>query len=128
MHSFGYSLTMKNIDLAKLNQDITQFVTERDWDQFHSVKNLSMALNVESAELMEIFQWMSEEKSNQIKSDPKLMVKVEDEVADIFVYLMRILNKTEIDLEKAVRNKMKKNADKYPVELSKGNSKKYDEL
>ncbi len=112
----------------KLNQDITQFVTERDWDQFHSVKNLSMALNVESAELMEIFQWMPEEKSNAIKDDPKLMVKVEDEVADIFVYLMRILNKTEIDLEKAVRNKMKKNADKYPVALSKGNSKKYDEL
>lgn len=87
-----------------------------------------MALSVESAELMEIFQWLSEEKSNNVKSDPKILSKVEDEVADVFVYLMRILNKTEIDLEKAVRNKMKKNADKYPVELSKGNSKKYDEL
>ncbi len=119
---------MKNIDLKKLNQDIEAFVKERDWDQFHSVKNLSMALNVESAELMEIFQWLSEEKSNQVKSDPKILSKVEDEVADIFVYLMRILSKTEIDLEKAVRNKMQKNADKYPVELSKGNSKKYDEL
>lgn len=112
----------------KLNQDIEQFVKERDWEQFHSVKNLTMALNVESAELMEIFQWLSEEKSNNVKSDPKILAKVEDEVADVFVYLMRILNKTEIDLEKAVRNKMKKNADKYPVELSKGNSKKYDEL
>lgn len=120
--------TMKNIDLMKLNQDIEQFVKERDWEQFHSVKNLTMALNVESAELMEIFQWLSEEKSNNVKSDPKILAKVEDEVADVFVYLMRILNKTEIDLEKAVRNKMKKNADKYPVELSKGNSKKYDEL
>lgn len=112
----------------KLDQDITQFVKERDWEQFHSVKNLTMALNVESSELMEIFQWLSEEKSNDVKSDPKILSKVEDEVADVFVYLMRILNKTEIDLEKAVRNKMKKNADKYPVELSKGNSKKYDEL
>ncbi len=119
---------MKNIDLMKLNEDINQFVKERDWDQFHSVKNLSMALNVESAELMEIFQWLTEEKSNNIKSDPKLLSKVEDEVADVFVYLMRILNKTNIDLEKAVQNKMKKNADKYPVELSKGNSKKYDEF
>ena len=128
MRSFGYSLTMKNIDLMKLNQDITQFVKERDWDQFHSVKNLTMALNVESSELMEIFQWLSEEKSNDIKNDPKILSKVEDEVADVFVYLMRILSKTEIDLEKAVRNKMKKNADKYPVELSRGNSKKYDEL
>ncbi len=112
----------------KLDQDITQFVKERDWEQFHSVKNLTMALNVESSELMEIFQWLSEEKSNDVKSDPQILSKVEDEVADVFVYLMRILNKTEIDLEKAVRNKMKKNADKYPVELSKGNSKKYDEL
>lgn len=112
----------------KLDQDITQFVKERDWEQFHSVKNLTMALNVESSELMEIFQWLSEEKSNDVKSDSKILSKVEDEVADVFVYLMRILNKTEIDLEKAVRNKMKKNADKYPVELSKGNSKKYDEL
>lgn len=128
MRSFGYSLTMKNIDLMKLNQDIEQFVKERDWDQFHSVKNLTMALNVESSELMEIFQWLSEEKSNNVKSDPETLRKVEDEVADVFVYLMRILSKTEIDLEKAVRNKMKKNADKYPVELSKGNSKKYDEL
>lgn len=128
LSSFGYSLAMKNIDLKKLNQDIEQFVKDRDWDQFHSVKNLSMALNVESAELMEIFQWLTEEKSNQIKNDPKLLSKVEDEVADVFIYLMRILSKTEIDLEKAVRNKMQKNADKYPVELSKGNSKKYDEL
>lgn len=112
----------------KLNQDIEQFVKERDWDQFHSVKNLTMALNVESAELMEIFQWLSEEKSNNVKTDAKIISKVEDEVADVFVYLMRILSKTDIDLEKAVRNKMKKNADKYPVELSKGNSKKYDEL
>lgn len=70
--------TMKNIDLMKLNQDIEQFVKERDWEQFHSVKNLTMALNVESAELMEIFQWLSEEKSNNVKSDPKILAKVED--------------------------------------------------
>jgi dCTP diphosphatase len=119
---------MKNIDLEKLNRDIEHFVHERDWDQFHSVKNLAMALSVESSELLEIFQWQTEASSNVVKNDPQVMSKVEDEVADIFLYLMRILNKTEIDLEKAVRNKMKKNADKYPVELSKGNAKKYDEL
>jgi NTP pyrophosphatase (non-canonical NTP hydrolase) len=119
---------MKNIDLKKLNQDIEQFIQDRDWDQFHSVKNLTMALNVESSELMEIFQWISEEKSNQIKDDPKVLSKVEDEVADVFVYLMRIMSKSGIDLETAVRNKMKKNADKYPVELARGNSKKYNEF
>lgn len=118
---------MKNIDLNRLNQDIEQFVKDRDWDKFHSVKNLSMALSVECSELVEIFQWLSEEESNQIKQNPKVLSKVEDEVADVFVYLLGILNKTDIDLESAVRNKMKKNAEKYPIELSRGNSKKYDE-
>jgi dCTP diphosphatase len=119
---------MKNIDLKTLNQDIQQFINARDWEQFHSVKNLSMALAVESSELMEIFQWLSEEKSNQVKDDAKLLGKVEDEVADIFLYLMRILSKSEIDLEQVVRNKMKKNAEKYPVELARGNNKKYNEF
>lgn len=124
---FGYSGEMKNIDLEKLNNDILQFVTERDWEQFHSVKNLSMAMSVEASELMELFQWMTEEDSNNIKNDPKNLSKLEDEVADVFVYLMRILHKTDIDLEKAVRQKMKKNAEKYPVDKSRGNSKKYNE-
>src|SRR6478672_7005353 len=114
---------MKNIDLQKLNADIETFVSERDWDQFHSVKNLSMALSVESSELLEIFQWMKEADSNLVKNDPKIMQKVEDEVADIFVYLMRIISKTDIDLEKVVRAKMKKNAEKYPADKVKGNSK-----
>lgn len=119
---------MKNIDLQKLNQDIEHFVSEREWDQFHSVKNLSMALSVESSELLEIFQWMSEEDSNHIKNNSQVMGKIEDEVADIFVYLLRIISKTDIDLEQVVRNKMRKNAQKYPVEKSRGNSKKYNEL
>lgn len=119
---------MKNIDLQKLNQDIEHFVSEREWDQFHSVKNLSMALSVESSELLEIFQWMNEKDSNLIKNNPKVMGQIEDEVADIFVYLLRIISKTDIDLEQAVRNKMHKNAQKYPVEKSRGNSKKYNEL
>lgn len=118
---------MKNIDLQKLNADIETFVSERDWDQFHSVKNLSMALSVESSELLEIFQWMTEKDSNNVKNDPKAMQKIEDEVADVFVYLMRIISKTDIDLEKVVRAKMKKNAEKYPADKVKGNSKKYDE-
>ena len=87
-----------------------------------------MALSVEGSELAEIFQWMTEEQSNKIKHNPEAMVKIEDEVADIFIYLMRVMKKTDIDLEKAVINKMKKNEAKYPVELSKGLSKKYNEL
>lgn len=119
---------MKTLDLEKLNQMITKFSEDRDWDQFHSVKNLSMALSVEASELAEIFQWMTEDQSNKIKNNPEVMIKIEDEVADIFIYLMRVMKKTNIDLESAVINKMKKNEAKYPVELSKGLSKKYNEF
>lgn len=119
---------MKNLDLQKLNAEIEKIVHDRDWDQFHSIKNLSMALNVESSELLEIFQWMKEDDSNKIQTNPKLMSKVEDEVADIFVYLLRIVSKTNMDLETVVLNKLKKNAEKYPVDKSRGNSKKYNEF
>ena len=119
---------MKSLDLERITNEITKFAVERDWDQFHSIKNLSMALSVEASELLEISQWLTEEQSNQIKSDPKLKSKVEEEVADVFLYLMRIVNKAEIDLEAAVLNKLKKNAEKYPVELAKGNAKKYTDL
>lgn len=119
---------MKNIDLLKLNSELELFVKERDWDQFHSVKNLTMALSVECSELVEIFQWMTEEESNGVIQDQITINKVQDEVADIFLYLMRILSKTNIDLESAVKSKMKKNAEKYPVALARGNSKKYSEF
>jgi len=116
------------MDLIKINTEIEKFIKDRDWDQFHSIKNLSMALSVESSELLEIFQWMSEAQSEEIKNDTKLKGKVEDELADIFVYLLRIANKTEVNLEQAVLNKIQKNALKYPVEKSRGNSKKYSEF
>jgi dCTP diphosphatase len=119
---------MNNINLEKLNQDIRLFVKERDWEQFHSVKNLSMAMTKEAAELMEIFQWMKEEDSNLVTLDLSKRAKVEDELADVFLYMMRILDKTGIDLESAVRNKMMKNAEKYPIQLAKGNAKKYSEF
>lgn len=116
------------MNLEKLNNEVDKFASDRDWDQFHSVKNLAMALSVESSELLEIFQWMSEEDSNKVNDIPEKLQKVEDEVADIFVYLLRLSGKLNIDLEKAVTAKMKKNAEKYPVELSRGNSKKYNEF
>lgn len=119
---------MKKIDLELLQNKIEHFVEERDWDQFHSLKNLSMALCRESSELMEIFQWMTEEQSNKVKNDSHLMDKLEDEVADVFIYLLRMVSKTGMNLENAIDKKMKKNAEKYPVHLSKGNSKKYDQF
>lgn len=116
------------MDIGGLKELVNSFAKERDWDQFHSIKNLSMALSVESSELMEIFQWMTEEESNLVKSNPEKYQKVQEEVADVFVYLLRIASKADIDLEQAVRSKMEKNKAKYPVELSRGNSKKYNEF
>lgn len=117
---------MKSINTQKLIELITKFSNDRDWDQFHSIKNLSMAMNVEASELAEIFQWMSEEKSNLVRSDEATLQKVKEELADVFVYMLRISSKLNIDLEEAVVNKMISNELKYPVELSRGNSKKYD--
>jgi len=119
---------MKSINIELLNSTVSKFIEERDWDQFHSIKNLSMALSVETSELVEIFQWMKEEDSNLVKSNPKLKAKVEEEISDIFIYLMRIALKSDVDIEMSVLAKIQKNAEKYPVEKAKGNSQKYTEL
>lgn len=119
---------MSTFDLDTIQTKINAFSRERDWDQFHSVKNLCMALSVETAELVEIFQWLSENDSNAIIKDEKSMENVKDEVADIFIYLLRISSRLKIDLSEAIYNKMQKNAIKYPVDKSFGNCKKYTEL
>ena len=107
------------MDLKKINQKIKSFVKDRDWDQFHSPKNLSMALSVEASELVEIFQWLKESDLKKIDKE-----KVADEIADIFFYLIRISQKMNIDIEKSFHKKMIKNIKKYPVKLSKGKSDK----
>jgi dCTP diphosphatase len=116
------------MDTKKLSLMIEDFVRDREWDQFHSVKNLSMALSVETSELLELFQWMPEAESNLISNDPRLKLRVAEELADILYYLLRLSRKTGIDLEEALESKMVANAEKYPVELARGNSKKYDQL
>lgn len=119
---------MNSLDLSLLDKAISEFIAERDWDQFHSIKNLSMALSVEVAELVEIFQWMTEAASNSAPTDPALRPRIEDEIADIFVYLLRIVTRADIDLEQAVLRKIEKNAQKYPVDRSRGSAKKYTDL
>ncbi len=105
---------------------IQKFAEERDWEQFHSPKNISMALAVEASELLEHFQWMSQEESRNIQGDKKQ--EVADEVADVFLYLLRMCEQLDIDLIEAANQKIDKNAIKYPVEKSKGRSTKYNEL
>ena len=119
---------MKNIDVEKINNEVTLFIQERDWDQFHSIKNLCMALSVETSELLEIFQWLKEDESNKISEDPELKSKIGEEIADIFLYLLRIAIKSNIDIEEVVFSKIKKNAEKYPVNKAKGSAKKYNDL
>ena len=103
------------MNLKKINQKIKSFVKARDWDQFHSPKNLSMALSVEASELVEIFQWLKESDLKQVDKE-----KVADEIADIFFYLIRISQKMNIDIEKSFYKKMIKNVKKYPIKLSRG--------
>ena len=115
------------IDVEKLLVKINNFSNERDWNQFHSIKNLTMALSVESSELVEIYQWLSEKESND-NSNEIIKQKAREELADIFIYLLRIAEKLNIDLENAALDKLDLNEIKYPVEKSKGNSKKYNEF
>ena len=116
------------VDISRLSKVLSQFATERDWDQFHSPKNLVMALAGETGELVEIFQWMSEESSKLAGDSPSTSKAVRDELADVLIYLVRIADKLGVDLNAAVFEKLAQNASKYPVSTSRGNSRKYTDL
>lgn len=113
-------------DLESLRRAIANFAADRDWDQFHSPKNLVMALSVEAAELVEHFQWLSEARSANL--DEATLAEVADEIADIQIYLVRVADKLGVDILAASEAKLKKNAEKYPVEKARGTSRKYDQL
>jgi len=106
--------------IAELRELVRQFVDERDWRQFHSPKNLSMSLAIEAAELMEHFQWIEAAESRRVGDDASKIAEVRDEMADVLCYLLAIANELEIDMSDAMRDKMVKNAVKYPAELSRG--------
>jgi dCTP diphosphatase len=114
------------MDIDQIKHRLREFATARDWDQFHSPKNLASAISVEAAELLEIFQWLSDEGSRTLDADTK--VKVEHEVADVFLYLIRLADKLDIDIIAASGRKITINEEKYPVALAKGNAKKYTEF
>lgn len=116
------------MNIEKMLKYQRKFIEDRNWEQFHSPKNIAMALNVESSELLEIFQWIKEEHSWKVMTESKSSKAVKDEVADVFYYLLRICDLLDIDLEKAFWEKTKQNEEKYPVDKSKGNAKKYNEL
>lgn len=111
--------------LEQLQAYLRQYAADRDWDQFHSPKNLSMALSVEAAELVECFQWLTEEQSGQLTEQQQAAVA--DEIADIQIYLARLADKLGVDIVAAVKQKTQKNEAKYPAEKLRGSSKKYTE-
>lgn len=115
-----------NKDLEDLRDALRRFAAERDWEQFHSPKNLASALVVEAAELLELFQWLSEEQSRTLSAEDKQ--KVTNEIADVLIYLVRLADRLDVNLLEAARDKIARNAEKYPVEKARGNAKKYTDL
>ena len=107
-------------EFKRLITEIDRFTEERDWDQFHNPKDLAVALSIEASELMELYLWIKQEEANTDK--------VREELADVFNYAFLIASKYQFDVPTIVREKLAKNALKYPVEKAKGSAKKYDEL
>ncbi len=118
-------MTKENGEFAQLRDLVRVFVDERDWDQFHTPKNLSAALTVEAAELLEHFQWLRDGRSEEL--GPEKLVQVRHEMADVLVYLVRLADKLDVDLVSAVQEKMVLNRAKYPADLVRGDARKYYE-
>ena len=116
----------KHKSLASLRDALRQFTAARDWQQFHTPKNLAIALAVEAAELLEHFQWLSAEQSARL--DARRRRAVADEIADVLLYLTRLADVLAIDPLAAARRKLRQNARKYPVARARGNARKYSEL
>lgn len=109
--------------LNALTQQLRDYADTRDWQQFHSPKNLAMALSVEAAELVEIFQWLTEEESGELTSEQRQ--QTEHELADIFLYLLRMADRLNVDLVDVAKKKILINEKRYPAEKVRGSSKKY---
>ena len=107
-------------DLEELRQSIVKFTQDRDWDQFHNGKDLALALSIEASELNEAFLWKEAKEVN--------VEKVKEELADIFNYAILIADKYDLDIKQIVLDKLRRNAEKYPVDKAYGSAKKYNEL
>ena len=122
------ALTDSATTISDLKARVLAFVHERDWEQFHTPKNLSMALAAETGELMEHFLWATPDQSRAIANEPAKRAKIADELADVVIYAIEFANMTGLDISAAIEAKMVANAKKYPIEKSRGRSDKYTEL
>ena len=114
--------------LEKLTEALRRFRDERNWAQFHTLRNLIVSLNLEAGELLELTQWKSDAEMDALLADPAKQDALRDECADVLLYLLLIADRAGIDLEAAALDKLRKNAEKYPIEKSYGTSRKYTEL
>ena len=112
--------------MKELIKKLRKFADERDWEQFHSPKNLSMALAVEAGEILECFQWLTEKQSRNL--DPEALRRVKEEIGDVQIYLARLADQLGFSPLETAEEKLKQNKKKYPVEKAKGKAKKYTEL
>ncbi len=112
--------------MKDLIRELREFAKERDWEQFHSPKNLAMALVVEAAEIVEHLQWLTEEQSKNLPPDK--LAEIKEEIADVLIFLTNLADKLGIDPLEAAKDKIEKNKRKYPVEKARGSAKKYNEL
>ena len=122
------ALTDAATSVAELKSRVLAFVRERDWEQFHSPKNLSMALSAEAGELMEHFLWSSPDESRKIAMEGAKRAKIAEELADVVIYALEFANATGLDVAATVAAKMAANARNYPVEKARGRADKYTEL
>ena len=122
------TLTDSGTTIAQLKTRVLAFVRERDWEQFHTPKNLSMALAAESGELMEHFLWATADQSRALANEPVRRAKIADELADVVIYALEFANMTGLDVAGAIEAKMATNAKKYPIEKARGRADKYTEL
>jgi NTP pyrophosphatase (non-canonical NTP hydrolase) len=113
-------MTDAETTIAQLRQLVGQFVQERDWHQFHTPKNLSMSLAIEAAELMEHFQWLTADQSRAVAEDPERLAAVGEELADVLSYALAMANELGLDVATILRQKMIRNAQKYPAEQYRG--------
>ena len=124
----GFQIGVILMDVKYIQNKLSDFAKKRDWEKFHNLKNLAISINIESSELLEIFQWDDNQKVDEKLKKKQFKERISDEIADVLLYLLRFSQIANLDLEKICLKKMKKNAKKYPIKLSKGKSTKYTSL
>ena len=118
----------QSVTLAALKERVKKFVDDRDWARYHNAKDVAVSITIEAAELVEIFQWVKDSEQHKIFEDPAKMQKLRNELADVLIYCVSLANALDIDIGKAVFEKIAENEGKYPVERIKGNYRKYKDL